>query len=49
LVDVATCAQEHFRIHPKGTGAICVQPEGIKAHEFVTEYLGEPPEQDTSV
>ena len=32
---------EHFRIHPKGTGVTCSSPEGIKAQEFVTEYLGE--------
>lgn len=30
-----------FRIHPKGTGVICINPEGIPGHVFVTEYLGE--------
>lgn len=30
-----------FRIHPKGTGVVCMNPEGIKPHVFVTEYLGE--------
>ena len=32
---------DYFRVHPKGTGVICVSPEGIPAHVFVTEYLGE--------
>ena len=30
-----------FRIHPKGTGVICVAPEGIPPHVFISEYLGE--------
>lgn len=30
-----------FRIHPKGTGVICINPAGIAPHVFVTEYLGE--------
>lgn len=30
-----------FRIHPKGTGVVCINPRGIEPHQFVTEYLGE--------
>jgi hypothetical protein len=30
-----------FRIHPKGTGVVCINPDGIQPHQFVTEYLGE--------
>ena len=30
-----------FRIHPKGTGVVCINPHGIEPHQFVTEYLGE--------
>jgi hypothetical protein len=30
-----------FRIHPKGTGVVCINPAGIQPHVFVTEYLGE--------
>lgn len=30
-----------FRIHPKGTGVVCINPAGIAPHVFVTEYLGE--------
>ncbi|KAJ1420799.1 hypothetical protein B484DRAFT_399721, partial [Ochromonadaceae sp. CCMP2298] len=30
-----------FRIHPKGQGVVCMRPEGIPAHVFITEYLGE--------
>jgi tetrahydromethanopterin S-methyltransferase subunit F len=32
---------DYFRVHPKGTGVICDCLEGIPAHVFVTEYLGE--------
>lgn len=32
---------ETFRIHPKGTGVVCIDPSGIEPHVFVTEYLGE--------
>jgi hypothetical protein len=43
---VLTAIQEHgvqdlFRIHPKGTGVICTQKEGIPPHVMVSEYLGE--------
>ena len=30
-----------FRIHPKGTGVICINPAGIQPHVFLTSYLGE--------
>lgn len=30
-----------FRIHPKGTGVVCINPNGIAAHVVVSEYLGE--------
>eukprot|EP01038_Epipyxis_sp_PR26KG_P004388 gene4388-6204_t len=30
-----------FKIHPKGTGVVCIAKEGIAAHVMVTEYLGE--------
>jgi hypothetical protein len=32
---------EHFKIHPKGTGIICTDSEGIAPHTVVSEYLGE--------
>lgn len=32
---------ELFKVHPKGTGVICIRPEGIPAHVLVAEYLGE--------
>jgi hypothetical protein len=31
---------ESFKIHPKGSGVVCVHPEGIPAHKVVCEYLG---------
>mmetsp|Transcript_15545 Transcript_15545/g.28200 ORF Transcript_15545/g.28200 Transcript_15545/m.28200 type:complete len:677 (+) Transcript_15545:2248-4278(+) len=34
-------ASKAFRIHPKGTGVICVKPGGIKERELVIEYFGE--------
>jgi hypothetical protein len=30
-----------FRIHPKGTGVVCIRPGGIPAHILVAQYLGE--------
>ncbi len=30
-----------YKIHPKGTGVICINPNGIPAHVLVAEYLGE--------
>jgi len=30
-----------FRIHPKGTGVVCMNPQGIPAHVLLSEYLGE--------
>lgn len=30
-----------YKIHPKGTGVICINPNGISAHVLVAEYLGE--------
>jgi hypothetical protein len=32
---------DNFRIHPKGTGVICIRSGGIPAHVLVSEYLGE--------
>lgn len=32
---------EHFRIHPKGTGVICTAADGIAPHVVITDYLGE--------
>ncbi len=32
---------ELFKIHPKGTGVICTDPEGIAPHVVISEYLGE--------
>ena len=32
---------ELFRIHPKGTGVICTNPNGIAPHVVISEYLGE--------
>ena len=31
----------HFRIHPKGTGVVCINKNGIKARTFVQYYAGE--------
>ncbi|CAM9778890.1 unnamed protein product, partial [Laminaria digitata] len=31
----------YFHCHPKGTGVICKDPEGLEANSFITEYLGE--------
>jgi hypothetical protein len=41
LESVDDLGQEHFRLHPKGTGVVCRVPGGIAAQQFVTEYLGE--------
>eukprot|EP00668_Euglena_longa_P031445 GGOE01040647.1.p1 GENE.GGOE01040647.1~~GGOE01040647.1.p1 ORF type:complete len:963 (+),score=216.69 GGOE01040647.1:35-2923(+) len=30
-----------FRVHPKGVGIICVNPQGIPRDTFVADYLGE--------
>jgi hypothetical protein len=30
-----------FQIHPKGTGVVCTNPEGIAPHIVVSEYIGE--------
>jgi hypothetical protein len=30
-----------FRIHPKGTGVICIDPLGIPPHVVISDYLGE--------
>jgi hypothetical protein len=32
---------DNFKIHPKGTGVICTNPNGIGAHVVIAEYLGE--------
>ena len=36
-----TESDEYFRIHPKGTGVVCTDTEGIPAHVVIAEYLGE--------
>lgn len=41
IAAVRECSVDTFRIHPKGTGVICINPDGIKPHVLVTEYLGE--------
>jgi [histone H3]-lysine4 N-trimethyltransferase ATXR3 len=41
LAAVAEYSIEVFRIHPKGTGVVCINPAGIPPHTFVSEYLGE--------
>lgn len=33
--------RERFRIHPKGTGVVCINPNGLKAGTFVNHYIGE--------
>lgn len=30
-----------FRIHPKGTGVVCTDPNGIQPHVVIADYLGE--------
>lgn len=37
----ASLGPDPFRIHPKGTGVICCNANGIPAHSLVAEYLGE--------
>ena len=40
----AQCVQvgsNYFRIHPKGTGIVCIRDGGLPALTFVEEYLGE--------
>lgn len=32
--------EDYFRIHPKGTGVICIKDSGIPAFTLVEEYLG---------
>jgi hypothetical protein len=32
---------EDFRVHPKGTGVVVDAAEGLAAHTFVNEYIGE--------
>lgn len=41
LKNIEEIGIEIFRIHPKGTGVICVAPEGLPPHVFISEYLGE--------
>ena len=31
----------YFRVHPKGTGLVCMRPGGLPPLTFVEEYLGE--------
>lgn len=38
---LGTDCDEYFRIHPKGTGIVCTDPNGIPAHVVISEYLGE--------
>ncbi len=38
---IAEYGMDSFRIHPKGTGVVCTNPDGIPPHVFITEYLGE--------
>lgn len=32
---------ELFKIHPKGTGVVCINPDGIPPQVLIAEYLGE--------
>jgi hypothetical protein len=41
LAAVEEYGLDNFRIHPKGTGVVCIRPEGIPAHVLVSQYLGE--------
>lgn len=41
LIGVHEIGEDSFKIHPKGTGVICVNQEGIAAHKVVCDYLGE--------
>ncbi|CAN0261082.1 unnamed protein product, partial [Discosporangium mesarthrocarpum] len=34
-------SKNYFLFHPKGTGVVCRDPQGIPKETFVTEYLGE--------
>jgi hypothetical protein len=31
----------YFRVHPKGVGVVCVNPNGLEPETFITEYYGE--------
>jgi len=33
--------ERHFRVHSKGIGIFCKNPEGIKASNLIVEYFGE--------
>ena len=42
--EVELVPKEHrvqFRIHPKGTGVVCINPNGLKAGTLVNYYIGE--------
>ncbi len=38
---MAIASIDLFRIHPKGTGVVCTDPNGIPPHVVISEYLGE--------
>ena len=43
-VEATIDPREHrvrFRLHPKGTGVVCINPNGLKAGTFVNYYNGE--------
>ena len=33
--------RRHFRLHPKGVGVVCIDPNGIEPGTYVQDYLGE--------
>jgi len=41
LSAIVELGHDHFKVHPKGTGVICVNPRGIAPNVVVTEYLGD--------
>lgn len=42
LNSVELCQNDaFFRIHPKGTGVVCINKNGIQPHVVIAEYLGE--------
>lgn len=38
---ILTHGRENYRIHPKGTGVVVINPKGLPANELVDNYLGE--------
>lgn len=38
---IKSMGPNHFRVHPKGLGVVCVRSAGVPAHAVVADYAGE--------